>query len=464
MCLWERGPLLLLLARMTRYSVRPRAPSPPRSPTTSEEDAASNASDNTYSVVQDDLGSRGGRSPPAPPPKTRLGATSGGGGGGRLGGLQRRRMFGDSVDPSPTGSVLSASPSSSSAASNNAAVEELASLYQARNGVGVSSGGGGKKYDAVTVEEIKAQFQKQIEAMLQSQERHEQKRATTTDANRVKLQVSSSTQHQRPQQQQQPPGLRKGHLPTTSEKELTGIRDLQRGKSFAEARTAVQKHIERMFSEPSSAGDSAGGHASVPKRPEAIIKHTMHGVSHRQGDDDDIEPPPPTHYGVSQAIRDRNNNNRIGEVEVEDEAGGGSGRWRSVESLLGGGGQTGRRTRPEEGGRNRSDLTPSKFRSVDNLRSDSASSASGLGKLRRTVVDIDIEGDCDEKEDDEERLRRYKMENGKPWEGEWGRSAISFFYPHFISVLHGHGEVKAVSCLWAPPKKSVVPATCNCIV
>ncbi len=348
-------------------------------------------------------------------------------------------MFGDSVDPSPTGSVLSASPSSSSAASNgNNAVEELASLYQARNGVGVGGGGGGaggagrKKYDSVTVEEIKAQFQKQIEAMLQSQERHEQKR--TTDTNKVKLQVTSAQQHRHhhppppPQQQhQQPPsalGLRKSHFPTTAEKELTGIRDLQRGKSFAEARTAVQKHIERMFSDNSGGVDSGGMNAGVGvgggvggvKRPEAVIKHTMHGVSHRQGDDDDgIEPPPPTHYGVTEAIRDRNNNSR--KDDQEGSGSGNGGRWRSVESLLEEQQEEQRTTR------NRSDLAPNKFRSVDNLRSDSMASSSGHGRLRRTVVDIDIEGGGDEEEDEgeedgQQRSRRFKMENGKPWEGE----------------------------------------------
>jgi hypothetical protein len=37
--------------------------------------------------------------------------------------------------------------------------------------------------------------------------------------------------------------LKIGHIPSTSERVLEGIRDLERGKSFAEARTAVQGSI-----------------------------------------------------------------------------------------------------------------------------------------------------------------------------------------------------------------------------
>ena len=230
-------------------------------------------------------------------------------------------MFGDSVDPSPTGSVLSASPSSSSSVASNNAAEELASLYHAtRNGgrlppkTGGGGGGPNKKYDSVTVEQIKAQFQKQIEAMLQSQERHETTPASAAlnkrpppppsallDTNRVKLQVPSPPRPhpKNHQQQQQHPGLRSSHLPGPAERELTGIRDLQRGKSFAEARTAVQKHIEKMF----NGADGAAGETNLHGRP---IKHTMHGVSHRRPgeDEEDIEPPPPTHYGVRQVSRE----------------------------------------------------------------------------------------------------------------------------------------------------------------
>ena len=137
-------------------------------------------------------------------------------------------------------------------------------MYQARQG----------KYDAVTVEEIKAQFQKQIETMLQSQERN-------TINNNVSVQT---------------PGLRSGHIQTAAEKELNDIKDLQRGKSFLEARTAVQKQIERMFTD-----------AQQPNIMKKDIKHTIHGVSHAipgQGGEE-IKPPPPVHYGVNQAIKKR---------------------------------------------------------------------------------------------------------------------------------------------------------------
>ena len=47
--------------------------------------------------------------------------------------------------------------------------------------------------------------------------------------------------------QQAQGAIKNGHIPTAAERELNGIRDIQRGKSFLEARTAVQKHIEKML-------------------------------------------------------------------------------------------------------------------------------------------------------------------------------------------------------------------------
>ena len=41
--------------------------------------------------------------------------------------------------------------------------------------------------------------------------------------------------------------IKNGHIPSAAERELSGIKDIQRGKSFLEARTAVQKHIEKML-------------------------------------------------------------------------------------------------------------------------------------------------------------------------------------------------------------------------
>ena len=93
------------------------------------------------------------------------------------------------------------------------------------------------KYDAETVEEIKAQFQRQIETMLQSQERNS-RNSTMAVATPKSPAARLST----------------SHLQSEREKELDDIRDLQRGKSFLEARTAVQKQIERMFSEAAVGG------------------------------------------------------------------------------------------------------------------------------------------------------------------------------------------------------------------
>ncbi len=89
-----------------------------------------------------------------------------------------------------------------------------------------------------------------------------------------------------------------------------------------EARTAVQKHIEKMLHNNNSNnvatssnggpvnGTGDGNQARSPlmqplhQKNENNIKHTMHGVSHAiPGELDDIEKPPPVHYGVDAAIR-----------------------------------------------------------------------------------------------------------------------------------------------------------------
>lgn len=122
--------------------------------------------------------------------------------------------------------------------------------------------------------------------------------------------------------------VKNGHIPSAAERELNGIRDLQRGKSFVEARTAVQKQIERMFSSATATSTGIGSEKSSnhheisnagggqnPKDRDVLaplmtngskfragrIQHTMHGVSHAlPGDELDIEPPPPVHYGIDQ--------------------------------------------------------------------------------------------------------------------------------------------------------------------
>jgi hypothetical protein len=126
--------------------------------------------------------------------------------------------------------------------------------------------------------------------------------------------------------------IRNGHIPSAAERELSGIKEIQRGKTFLEARTAVQKHIEKMLvnnnSVPTNSNSNNNDHISRPisaqfttiqeqqTTPIAIrsplipqfetkVKHSMHGVSHAiPGDfDDDFEKPPPVHYGVDAAIR-----------------------------------------------------------------------------------------------------------------------------------------------------------------
>lgn len=106
--------------------------------------------------------------------------------------------------------------------------------------------------------------------------------------------------------------IKNGHIPSAAERELNGIKDIQRGKSFLEARTAVQKHIEKMLhnSNQSQCLQTASTASPIPGTPNVqhqkldVVKHSMHGVSHAiPGELDDIEKPPPVHYGVDQAIR-----------------------------------------------------------------------------------------------------------------------------------------------------------------
>lgn len=114
--------------------------------------------------------------------------------------------------------------------------------------------------------------------------------------------------------------IKNGHIPSAAERELSGIKDIQRGKSFLEARTAVQKHIEKMLNNnpnnnPGTGGNNhqsptSNGALGLPETPVVQrsklleVKHSMHGVSHAlPGEMDDVELPPPVHYGVDQAIR-----------------------------------------------------------------------------------------------------------------------------------------------------------------
>ena len=71
--------------------------------------------------------------------------------------------------------------------------------------------------------------------------------------------------------------------------------NIERGKSFLEARSAVQKQIEKMFVDSKE---------ETPAKTGPGIKHTSHGVSHVTPEEEDTyNPPPPTHYGVERALK-----------------------------------------------------------------------------------------------------------------------------------------------------------------
>ena len=254
----------------------------------------------------------------------------------------RKMSKGGSVS-SNASSVMSAASAASSNSVAGRRGGSLANIYQARkNSV---------SYDATTVNQIKAQFQAQIESMLQSQERN-------TGATNV-LNTSINGQAK--------PSIRAsvGHIQSTSEKELNIIKDLQRGKSFDEARNAVQKQIERIFSNNHLNGVPNGPNSNGPSNSNPLIgsstnrertnttdqlpsiqhghlllhnpvtgakvnsngagmmvKHGMHGVSHAlPGELDDDIRPPPIHYGINQAIKtgnfpmNRNGQNNISYAE-----------------------------------------------------------------------------------------------------------------------------------------------------
>ena len=339
-----------------RHAQRPRAPSPPRSPTfdnfnvlrrQQEVERKSNAApqlpparrplpttttsyksayednydtDNTYSVVQDDqtIEFRAAtKTPISATPKTPNLPT-------KLG-----RMFGDSEaendDKRALGRRLNGSLSSNASSSSSLRGGSLSSLYQARKN-------GMANYDSATVEQIKAQFQAQIESMLQSQERNSRMGNNSSSSNLVNSTKQNGVNIG---------PLKNGHIPSAAERELNVIRELQRGKSFVEARTAVQKQIERMFSTAQSganavsdkstkdfevkntedktdspfrrfAATASASSSSLLTNPHngskvmasGRIQHTMHGVSHAlPGEELDIEPPPPVHYGIDQALR-----------------------------------------------------------------------------------------------------------------------------------------------------------------
>ena len=377
---------------------RPRAPSPPVRDNgkygSSEDDSGSlDSSDNTYSVVQDSMLGSPSRPPPMPP-KTKIMNSSKK--------SSNNRMFGDSVNPSPASSVTGSSASSSGGSSpTTTGLYTKRAQTQRRTtaallGKGVGSGSM-SKFDADTVEDIKAQFQRQIESMLHSQE--------TNSRNNTIAAAVPAVPAVTPKLPTGRAGVRTSHLQSHREKELD---DLQRGKSFVEARTAVQKQIERMFSE-AAVGDPVpgGGH---PKSKDTLgIKHTMHGVSHQlleDGSSDIKPPPPPMHYGIRAAIKQISINND-GRGDTSERVS--NNKWQSVESLSAVAGRqpaaAAERSAAEPFVQERPPPKPSKFRSMENV------SRSAGGGLTRTLVDVHSADINDPEVSD--RLRKFKMEKGK---------------------------------------------------
>ena len=194
------------------------------------------------------------------------------------------RMFGDSVQSSPINTM------------GRSAGGSLASLYQAR-----------KANDSATVEQIKQHFQKQIEAMLQSSQRHEVGQTNSGIEPPPQFRLSSGQQEgadrfrQRINVPQSPPksmGSRPLPARPGPQDSEVNFQNMQRGKSFLEARSVVQRQIEKMFvTANEDSNQTPAGH---------VIKHSMHGVSHvTPQEEEEHEAPPPVHYGVNQALMSR---------------------------------------------------------------------------------------------------------------------------------------------------------------
>lgn len=191
------------------------------------------------------------------------------------------RLFGDSVQSSPVNTM------------GRSAGGSLASLYQAR-----------KANDSATVEQIKQHFQKQIEQMLQSSERHEATRNIEPPPQfRPSMENNESSQKFRQKiTVQDPPLFSRASVTTNTlgnEENEVNFQNIPRGKSFLEARSAVQRQIEKMFVDANDMDD-------FTHKPTNAIKHSSHGVSHVTPDEEDTYlPPPPVHYGVNQALKSR---------------------------------------------------------------------------------------------------------------------------------------------------------------
>jgi hypothetical protein len=198
-----------------------------------------------------------------------------------------------------------------------------------------------KANDSATVEQIKQHFQRQIQEMLQSQQRHERQQmrldpppefaanrpplpwsAPTGSPDKAAAAATSAPNKMSMSSLPPPPpssgALLKTNMPTKpalsivsssmqqQQTDIVNFSNMQRGKSFLEARSAVQRQIEKMFIEANEDGASSASGGGGKLSPGGIIKHTMHGVSHIAPEDEDKYcTPPPVHYGVQEALRSR---------------------------------------------------------------------------------------------------------------------------------------------------------------
>ncbi len=195
------------------------------------------------------------------------------------------------------------------------------------------------------MEQIKQHFQRQIQEMLQSQQRHERQQLRldpppefaasprplpwsappSGPAKAAAAAPATSATNKMSMSSPPPPPPSAGVLLKTNatttpalsivsssmqqqQTDIVNFSNMQRGKSFLEARSAVQRQIEKMFIEANEDGASSGisGGGGGKLSPGGIIKHTMHGVSHIAPEDEDKYcTPPPVHYGVQEALRSR---------------------------------------------------------------------------------------------------------------------------------------------------------------
>ena len=74
--------------------------------------------------------------------------------------------------------------------------------------------------------------------------------------------------------------IKNGHIPSAAERELNGIKDIQRGKTFLEARSAVQKHIENMLTNNNNNNQPASSTSTSANRLPGSSSANQNTESH----------------------------------------------------------------------------------------------------------------------------------------------------------------------------------------